>query len=128
MSVDSPSSVQNVVEKYLKFFEAKDYAAVRSLLHDNLCFKGPLEIFERADDFVAAIKRLQPIHKSNELKRLFVDGNDVCAIYDFTTHLPQMGTLPIAEWFHVRDGRIQAIRLFFDPRPFAAASATAQSS
>jgi ketosteroid isomerase-like protein len=28
-------------------------------------------------------------------------------------------TAPTAEWYRVRDGRIAAIKVFFDARPFA---------
>jgi hypothetical protein len=46
-----------------------------------------------------------------------VDGDDVCIIYDLNT-VP-VPTAPTAEWYRVRDGRIAAIKVFFDARPFA---------
>jgi hypothetical protein len=27
------------------------------------------------------------------------------------------GTLPMVDWFHVVDGQIKSIRVYFDPRP-----------
>jgi hypothetical protein len=44
--------------------------------------------------------------------------NDVCVIYDLVTATPT-GTAPTAEWYHLRDGKISAVRVFFDARPFA---------
>jgi hypothetical protein len=45
-----------------------------------------------------------------------IDGDDVATFYDMLT---PMGTAPIAEWHHVRDGKIDRIQIYFDPRPFA---------
>jgi hypothetical protein len=39
----------------------------------------------------------------------------VCLIYDLVT-VPA-GTVPTAGWFRLRDGKIAAIRVFFDARP-----------
>ncbi len=30
------------------------------------------------------------------------------------------GSSPTAEWYHLRDGKISSVRVFFDARPFAA--------
>jgi ketosteroid isomerase-like protein len=55
--------------------------------------------------------------RSARLQKVFVHGNDVCVIYDLVTNTPA-GTAPTAEWYHVRDGKISAVRVFFDARPF----------
>jgi ketosteroid isomerase-like protein len=49
--------------------------------------------------------------------KVFVDGDDVCVIYDLNTvPVPRS---PTAEWYRVRAGKIASIRVFFDARPFA---------
>jgi hypothetical protein len=52
-------------------------------------------------------------------KKIFVDGNDVCLLYDMVTNTP-VGTAFIAEWYHVKDNKIGSLRIVFDARPFAA--------
>jgi hypothetical protein len=108
-----------VVEEYFAHFAARRYHEGRPLLHDRLSFQGPLDTFDNADDFLAAVSRLGPVTKEVRRRKLFADGADVCIIYDFEVH-PPGGTVLIAEWFHVTDGKIDSIRILFDPRPFIA--------
>jgi hypothetical protein len=54
-----------------------------------------------------------------DVKKLFVDGDDVCLLYEMVTNTPA-GTAFIAEWLHVEGDKIAAIRTVFDARPFAA--------
>lgn len=79
---------------------------------------GPFDKFERADDFIEAIKGLAPIVEDVHVRRLFADGDDVCLIFDMVT--AGAGSQPTAEWYSVRDGRIASLRVIFDARPFAA--------
>jgi hypothetical protein len=74
-----------------------------------------LDAVSREDLF----KVLAPIVADVQLKKTFADGNDVCLLYEMVTSTPA-GTQPIAEWYRVRDGKIGAIQVYFDSRPFAA--------
>jgi len=105
-----------VVARYFAAFGAGDVAAARGLLWDDLSFQGPLDTFTNADDLVKALSALAPIVKGVQLRKVLVDGDDVATFYDMLT---PMGTSPIAEWHHVRDGKIDSIHVYFDPRPFA---------
>ena len=53
------------------------------------------------------------------MRKAFVDGDDVCLLYDMVTSTPA-GAQPIAEWYRVREGKIAAIQVYFDSQPFAA--------
>jgi hypothetical protein len=52
------------------------------------------------------------------LKR-FVDGSDVLTWFEL--HTAVAPPAPTANWMHVEDGRITAIRVTFDPRALLAA-------
>ena len=106
------------VNAYRKAFDDKDFEAARGHLADNLDFSGPIDSFDNADDYIEAIKGLSQIVKGTKTKRFFVDGGDVCVVYDLQTVTPA-GDAPVAEWYHVEDGKISMIRVFFDARPFA---------
>src|SRR6266496_3726539 len=69
-------------------------------------------------DFDTA-RRLASIIQRIDLKKVFVDGDDVCVLYEMVTSTPA-GTAFIAEWYQVKDGKIAALRAVFDARPFAA--------
>jgi limonene-1,2-epoxide hydrolase len=113
------ASAGDVVHRFRAAVGAQDFAAARKLLHDSLSFQGPLETFHKADDYVAALQKLSAIVKGVDVKKHFVDGNDVCVLYDLITNTPA-GTSFVSEWLHVEGDKIAAIRVVFDARPFAA--------
>src|SRR6266536_2774663 len=78
-----------------------------------------IDAFDNAEAYLAALRGLSQIVKGAEQQHVFVDGDDVCVIYDLITSTPA-GSSPTAEWYHLRDGKISSVRVFFDARPFAA--------
>src|SRR5262245_9907607 len=96
---------------YLDAVGNKDFETVERLLAPDLKFTGPSTTRSTARDFIAALTRLGAIHVRNEPTRVFVDGNDVCVIYDFVTDTPA-GALPTIEWLQFEGERIRAIHLY----------------
>ena len=96
-----------------------DFVAARRLLHDDLSFRGPFDVFAAPEPYLESLKKLHPIVQRIETKKVWSDGPDVCVFYETATTVsiaPEM----IAEWFRVRGDRIASIRAVFDARPFAA--------
>jgi ketosteroid isomerase-like protein len=111
-----PSAAQ-VAETFFAAWTTKDFDRARALLHDDLSFQGPIDTFSDADSYLRAIQDLGQIVIGVDRHKVFVDGDDVCVIYDLkTTPVPSS---PVAEWYQVRGGKIASIRVFFDARPFA---------
>ena len=108
-----------IVRRFQQAMGKGDIAAARSLVHDNLAFRGPFDTFNKPEPYFEALKRLHPIIQRIEVRKSFVDGNDVCVLYDMVTNTP-VGTSLIAEWFQVRGDKIAAITAVFDARPWAA--------
>ena len=113
------ATAQEIVEKFQAALGKKDFAEARKLLRDDLSFQGPLDKFDKADNYLEAVKRLASIIQRIDIKRIFVDGNDVCLLYDMVTNTPA-GTAFIAEWYQVKGNKISSLRVVFDARPFAA--------
>jgi len=113
------TSAKEIVETYQAALGRGDFAAARELLHDDLAFHGPIDTFNRADEYLAAIGRLANIIQRIDVKKVFAEGNDVCVLYDMVTNTPA-GTAFIVEWYQVRGDKIGALRAVFDARPFAA--------
>src|SRR5262245_43705524 len=107
-----------IVGRYFDAFGRGDGATARSLLGDDVDVKGPIDEFHDDDELMKSLQQLAQIVKGVEPRKTFVDGNDVCLIYDLVTNSPA-GTAPVAEWHHVEGDKIAAIRVFFDARPFA---------
>ena len=113
------SSAREIVEKYKAAMGQGDFTTARKLLHDDLVFEGPIDTFNKADDYIEANKRLAKIIQGVDVKKVFADGNDVCMLYNMVTNTPA-GTAFIVEWFQIRDDKIGSLRAVFDARPFAA--------
>ncbi len=95
-----------------------DWAAARTHLADAIQFVGPFDSFSKPEEYLDALQKLHHIVDRVDLHKVFVDGEDVCLLYDLVTHTPA-GTAFIAEWHHVKNGKIDRIRVVFDARPFA---------
>ena len=108
-----------IVESYRAALGKGDFASARNLMQDNMIFEGPIDTFNKADDYLESTKRLASIIQRINLKKIFVDADDVCVLYEMVTNTPA-GTAFIAEWYQVKVGKIAYIRAVFDARPFAA--------
>ena len=116
--MSSSQSAKEIVLSYIKAMDSRDYASVRKFLGDNVRVKGPAgEAFRSPEEFLAMMQKQQGNY---DLKKVFVDGNDVCVLYDFKT---KTATSFFSSWYEVKNGKIISIQTVFDPRPFAAAQA-----
>jgi hypothetical protein len=105
---------KEAVMSYIKAMGDRDYVAARNYLGDNVRVKGPAgEVFRSPDEF---LKMMEQQRGDYEIKKVFVDGTDVCLLYDFVT--PKVTTF-FCSWYQVKDGKICSIQTVFDPRAFA---------
>ena len=102
---------------YLEAVGQQQYDKVAGFLAPDLRFRGPAMTRTSAGEFLAALKRLAAIHVRNDVKRVFVEGDQVCVIYDFVTDT-EAGALPAVEWLRFDGGRISAIDLYYDRLPW----------
>jgi hypothetical protein len=114
MNQDHP---KEIVLAYHDAFYRNDRNAVRKLLADKGQFTGPLNSFTDADAFLDSAAIFMKLNKSTEIKKVFVDGNEACILYDSTTIVPSIPTQPIASWFKVESGKINFFLVHFDPTP-----------
>lgn len=113
------ASASEIVKNYRAALGRGDFATARTLMQDDMTFHGPFDTFNTADQYLEATRRLASIIQRIDLKKMFVDSDDVCVLYDMVTNTPA-GTAFIAEWYRVSGGKIAALRAVFDARPFAA--------
>ncbi len=100
------------------YYKALDQGAFDAIpFTADFRFKGPMFSFNGPDEFRTALKEMMPMYDRIEPRQTFSNDSQVCVIYDFVTKTP-MGTVPMAEWFTLRDNQIAAIELFFDATEF----------
>ncbi len=110
------NTAREVVDQYFTALARKDFAALRPLLHDDVSFTGALGTTDGAEEYLSGLQRMMAAMTGMERRALIAEGEEVSQVYDLTLATPPV-TLPIAQWLTVRDGRIAALRVYFDPRP-----------
>jgi SnoaL-like domain len=83
------ATAPEVVEQYQRAFGSGDVQSARSLLADDLHFEGPIDQFERADDYMESVAKLHQIVNGIDVKKILADANDVVTIYDMHTTPPR---------------------------------------
>ncbi len=109
---------REIVLEFQQAIGRKNFQVARKLLHDALEFRGPIDTFHKADDYLHAIQKLSAIVEGVDILKVFEDGNEVSLFCDLKTKT--VGTSFVAEWYKVNDGKIASVRVVFDARPFAA--------
>jgi hypothetical protein len=111
----------DVFQSYLERFTAGDVEGAAEYLVEDFRFEGPVLTANSRADFLAGAAQLGPIVRGCEMHRQWVDGDQVCSIYDFKIETPLgPGSIPMAEWSVVRDGQLVSSRLLFDTATMAA--------
>jgi limonene-1,2-epoxide hydrolase len=110
------TDAKHVVDQYNRALEGKDFAAARGFLADDLRFEGPIDHFEKADDYITAITRLHGMVIGVEHQKTISNGDEVALFYLLDTAVAKA---PVAEWYTVRSGKIVYLRAYFDARPFS---------
>jgi len=107
---------------YLDAVAKQQFDRLETLLAPDLLFKGPALTRTTAEDYIGALKRLGVIHLRSDVRRVFVDGDEACLIYDFVTDTAA-GAVPTIEWLHFEGDRIKVIELFYDRQPWQTVAA-----
>jgi ketosteroid isomerase-like protein len=118
------SNAKEVVMSYLKALNDQDFKAARSHLKDDMTFLAPIASHSSADAYLEGNELLRSKYGIKkvlyEVKKVFVDGDDVCIFFDFNIG---SATLFASGWFHVANGKISSTSVVFDPRPIVELSA-----
>jgi hypothetical protein len=118
--LSSKADPKEVVMSYQKALGSGDYKTARSYMSDEgFSFKGPLASHDKPEGLLKDLEQLHHIVSGVDMKKVFVDGDDVCLLYELKTKSPELSSFT-CDWYHVRNGKIQSLRVVFDARPFAA--------
>jgi hypothetical protein len=104
---------RHLIETYHHAWTNGDFATAHGCLADDLDFRGSIDSFSKADDFIAALTRFKQMVSSVTILQSFYDTEGAALLYDCNTASPA-GILRTAEFFTISDKRISAIRLVFD--------------
>jgi hypothetical protein len=68
-------------------------------------------------DFIASTSHVVAITKRIEHRKMFIDGDEVCVIYNFVTTMDALASTRIAQWMKIKALRSPQSRCFSTRRP-----------
>ena len=116
-NTDTDNSAAAAMETYFSAWRAKDTERLRSVLADDIDFRGPMGEVSGGDACAEALGGLGRITTDVVIQRVFVDGDDVLTWFDLHTTIAD--PTPVANWSHVENGKVKRVRVTFDPRGLA---------
>jgi SnoaL-like protein len=102
-----------LLTSYIRSVGDRDLAALPPLLEDDAAFTLGDNTVRGRDAFVNAFRRLLPIIDRNDIRHLFIDGDQACVVYDFVTNT-KVGPVFSVEHVKLRNGRIAESTLVFE--------------
>lgn len=107
------TGLRDLVTSYIQAVSDHRWDALRALIVPEAEFKLGDSTLKGADAFIGGFLRLAPIIVRNDIRKVFVDGDEACVIYDFVTDTPAGAVLSV-EYLKVRNGRIASSLLVFE--------------
>jgi hypothetical protein len=103
---------------YVAAWQAHDWTTLRSILADDVTFRGPLGRADSAEECIAGLRAMARTLDSIDVRARLSDDTQVITCFDL--HTTVAPPTPTANWTRVRDGKITSIRVAFDPRAMLA--------
>ena len=110
-----------IFRTYLERFTHGDVDGAAELLDDDFTFTGPILQSTGKAEFLAGSGPAAAMARGCEIHRQWVDADSVCSVYDFKVETPVgAGSISMAEWSVIKDGKLVSSRLIFDTADMAA--------
>ncbi len=94
-------------------FVSKSLAENKLPLADTITVTGPNEQVKGKEQVITMLKQFMVIMNRFDFKKQFSDETGVCTMLECVTSTPA-GSVPTVEWMEVKNGKIQAIHLYYD--------------
>ena len=104
---------EKLVESYIRAVGEHRLEDLRPMLAEDAEFTLGDATYRGVDAFIGAFVRLMPIVERNDIRKIFVDGDEACVIYDFVTSTP-VGPVVSVEYLKLASGRIRSSLLVFE--------------
>lgn len=111
------AQAREIVERYMNDYYSGNAQGARAFLAKGLRCGGPGAHFESADAFIRGSAHAATALRGHEIKKVFVDGHDVCVFFDALVN-HQVERMAMVSWYRVDEGRIVSIHTLFDTGPF----------
>lgn len=100
----------------VKAINAEDFREARRYVSEGMTFNGVLGSRFGADAYFNDMERMKLQY---DIQKVFAEGDDVCLLYNLKI---SGQTIFGCGLYEVRNGRIAALKVVFDPRPLLEAA------
>jgi hypothetical protein len=107
------TDTRDLVTAYINTVGEHRLEDLAAMLEPNVEFTLGDNTVRGVEAFVAGFQRLMPIVLRNDIRKIFVDGDEACVIYDFVTDTPAGAVLSV-EHLKFRNGRLASTLLVFE--------------
>lgn len=104
-----------VVAEYFDAWNARDKARLRALLDASVIWEGPTWRATGAAECMAMFDQASGAVSTVHIRRTWVDKDEVITWIE--VHRPDSTMIPVANWMHLSQGRIDHIRATTDLLP-----------
>ena len=113
-----PADPAALATTYVAAWQDHDWTTLRSILADDVTFRGPLGRADSAEECIAGLRAMARTLDHIDVRARLSDDTQVITWFDL--HSTVAPPTPTANWTRVRDGKITSIRVAFDPRAMLA--------
>ena len=111
---DPTHTPTQLAETYFDAWQLRDVERLRAILADDVTFRGPLGAADGVEACVAGLMGMAQMITEIDVLHRWDDGTDV--ITWFELHTAGTDPTPTVNWSHAELGKINRIRVTFDPR------------
>lgn len=105
-------SVKDIVLTFISALNKEDFETAAACLSENMAFDGVMGKRNSAESYIADMKKMKFKY---DIQKTFVDEDDVCVLYNID--MSGKATVFTCGWYHVSHGKIDKLKVVFDPRP-----------
>jgi len=110
-NVATRANAKEIVMSCIKALNEEDFKIARKYITEDFSFMGVLGSRDGAEAYFSDMEKMKLKY---DIKKVFVNENDVCLLYDLTmSGIVLFG----CGWYHVKGDKIDSLKVVFDPRP-----------
>jgi len=113
-------SAGQILNSFYAAVVKRNLAEARGYLSDDLLFKGLFETYHGADAYIASLSGLLSVTVRLDVKKIISEESDAAVFFELQTKAPAEGTVLVAKWHQVKNGKIWHVESAFDGRPYEA--------
>ena len=111
------TNLVDIAKQMTAAWENKDADAMRSFLHEDYHFKGPMIELDGPDACIECMMSF-PVQGRNKNCEVITQGSTLVHIADWEVTSPFQATIPFVEIMEFENGKVKNVRMFLDTAQF----------